>query len=237
MTELAQPLAVRRTVAFAQAVYDNVATVEGVTARCVPLREARAVLASHEIPVVVDPDGTALPLLHPDIVVDARLAKRNPGTRLDDATLVIALGPGFAADVDCHAVIETNRGHNLGRVIWRGAAEPNTGVPGRVGGADAARVLRAPTDGEVVPLRRIGDIVAAGDVVAQVGGVDVTAGVGGILRGMLHGGLRVPAGTKLGDVDPRAEFAHVYTISDKSRAIGGGVLEAILSAPQLRHPS
>ncbi|MFN8481936.1 MAG: selenium-dependent molybdenum cofactor biosynthesis protein YqeB [Anaerolineae bacterium] len=237
MTELERPLAVRRTVAFAQAVYDNAATVEGVTARCVPLREAGAVLASREIPVVVDPDGTSLTLLHPDVLVDARLAKRNLSTRPDDATLVIGLGPGFTAGVDCHAVIETNRGHNLGRVLWNGAAEPNTGVPGRIGGVDAARVLRAPADGEVIPLRRIGDVVAAGDVVARVGGVDVVAGVGGILRGMVHGGLRVSAGTKLGDVDPRAEPAHVHTISDKSRAIAGGVLEAILSAPQLRLPS
>ncbi len=237
MTELERPLAVRRTVAFAQAVYDNAVTVEGVTARCVPLREARAVLASHEIPVVVDPEGASLSLLHPDVVVDARLAKRNLGTRFDDATLVIALGPGFTAGVDCHAVIETNRGHNLGRVLWSGSAEPNTGVPGRIGGADVARVLRAPVDGEVIPLRRIGDIVAAGDVVARVEGVDVVAGVGGVLRGLLHGGVRVTVGTKLGDVDPRADPSHVHTVSDKSLAIGGGVLEAILSAPQLRLPS
>ncbi len=236
MTELERPLAVRRTVAFAQAVYDNVVSVEGVTARCVPLREARAVLASHEIAVVVDPAGTSLALLHPDIVVDARLAKRNLGTHRNDATLVIALGPGFTAGVDCHAVIETNRGHNLGRVLWRGAAEPNTGVPGRIGGADVARVLRAPVDGEVIPLRRIGDIVQEGDVVARVGGVDVAAGVGGVLRGLVHGGLRVAAGTKVGDVDPRADPSHVHTISDKSLAIGGGVLEAILSAPQLKIP-
>ncbi|MFN8471568.1 MAG: selenium-dependent molybdenum cofactor biosynthesis protein YqeB [Anaerolineae bacterium] len=237
MTELEHPLAVRRTVSFAQAVYDNTLTVEGITARCVPLRDARAVLASHEVPVVVDPDGTSLTLLHPDVVVDARLAKRNLGTRIDDASLVIGLGPGFTAGVDCHAVIETNRGHNLGRVIWEGPAEPNTGVPARIGGADVARILRAPVAGEVVPLRRIGDVVAQGDVVARVGGVDVVAAVEGILRGMVHGGVRVEAGTKLGDVDPRAEASFIHTVSDKSLAIGGGVLEAILSAPQLKIPS
>ena len=229
MTELAQPLAVRRTVAFAQAVYDDETTVEGVTARCVAFRDVRGVLASGAVAVLVDPEGASLAALQPDVLVDGRMAKRNLGTRLDDATLVIGLGPGFTAGEDCHVVVETNRGHNLGRVLWQGPAEPNTGVPGRIGGADADRVLRAPVAGVVQPLRAIGDTVEAGDVVARVGTAEVRARLDGVLRGMIYPGLDVAAGTKLGDIDPRAETAHVQTVSDKSLAIGGGVLEAILA--------
>ena len=233
MTELERPLAVRRSVSFAQAVYDDETTVEGVTARCVEARNVRGVLASGAVAVLVDPTGVSLAALQPDVLVDARMAKRNLGTRLSDATLVIGLGPGFTAGQDCHAVVETNRGHNLGRVVWQGQAEPNTGVPGRIGGADAERVLRAPVAGVVQPLRAIGETVQAGEVVARVGEVEVRAGLAGVLRGMLYPGLAVAAGTKLGDIDPRAETAHVQTVSDKSLAIGGGVLEAILSGLRL----
>ena len=228
MTEVEQPLAVRRTVAFAQAVYDGETTVEGVTARCVNLPFAKGVLGRGDIPVIVDPDGDCRAAFQPDIVVDARVAKHNLDTTLADATLVIGLGPGFTAGVDCHAVIETNRGHNLGRVIWAGSAEPDTGVPGRVGGADAERVLRAPAAGQVETLREIGALVQAGEVVARVGGVDVAAPIAGVLRGLLHAGLSVEAGTKLGDIDPRADPSVIHTVSDKSLAIAGGVLEAIL---------
>lgn len=228
MTELPQPLAVRRTVAFAQAVYDGATTVEGATARCVDVRDVQAVLGAGEIPIVVDPQGWVKAALIPNVIIDARMAKRNLGTRVDDAPLVIALGPGFVAGEDCHAVVETNRGHNLGRVIWSGRAEADTGVPGRLGGADAKRLLRAPVDGVVGVVRDIGAVVEAGEVVAKVGETEVAASVGGVLRGMLHDGLAVAAGTKLGDIDPRADPSHVHTVSDKSLAIAGGVLEAIL---------
>ncbi len=229
MTELAQPLAVRRTVAFAQAVYAGETTVEGVRARCVTPMSARPVLMQSDIPVIVDPERRMVGAFQPDVLVDARMAKRNLGTSQSDAALVVGLGPGFTAGVDCHAVIETNRGHNLGRVLWQGAAEPNTGVPGRIGDATAERVLRAPQSGVVQSQREIGDVVRASEVVATVGDTPVTAAIGGVLRGMLYPGLTVAQGTKLGDIDPRAEPSHVRTVSDKSLAIGGGVLEAILS--------
>lgn len=232
MTELAQPLAVRRSVAFAQAVYAGVLVVEEVVARCVPPRHARAVVASGEIPVLVDPTGTSIASFQPDVLVDGRMAKQNLGTTLNDATLVIGLGPGFTAGLDCHAVIETNRGHNLGRVIWQGQSEPNTGVPGALGGEDALRVLRVPVAGVVEPLCQIGDSVRSGDVVARVGQVEVRTAIGGVVRGILHPGLAVPAGTKLGDIDPRADVGHVRTVSDKSLAVAGGVLEAILASSQ-----
>lgn len=233
MTELAEPLAVRRTVAFAQAVYDGAATVEGVTARRVEVADVHASLGDGVIPVVLDPHGWAIAALLPDVVVDARMAKRNLGTTLDDASLVVALGPGFVAGEDCHVVVETNRGHDLGRVIWVGSAEPDTGVPGSIGGADAERVLRAPVDGVVTAVRDIGDVIRPGEVVAIVGDAEVAASIGGVLRGMLHDGLRVTAGTKLGDIDPRAAPSHVHTVSDKSLAIAGGVLEAMMSVRRL----
>lgn len=230
MTELPQPLAVRRTVAFAQAVYDGAMIVEDIPARLVDAGDVHATLGDGVVPVVLDPHGWAIGALLPEVVVDARMAKRNLGTTLDDAPLVVALGPGFVAGQDCHAVVETNRGHDLGRVIWAGSAEPDTGVPGRLGGADAARVLRAPADGVLTAVRDIGEVIRAGEVVAIVGDTEVTAGIDGVLRGMLHDGLWVAAGTKLGDIDPRAERSHVHSVSDKSRAIAGGVLEAIMSA-------
>lgn len=233
MTELPQPLAVRRTVAFAQAAYDGATTVEDVTARLAELADVHATLAGGDIPVVLDPHGWAIRALLPDVVIDARMAKRNLGTTLNDAPLVVALGPGFVAGEDCHAVVETNRGHDLGRVIWAGSAEPDTGVPGRLGGVDAERVLRAPADGVLTAVRDIGEIIRAGEVVAIVGDTEVVASIDGVLRGMLHDGLWVTAGTKLGDIDPRAERSHVYTVSDKSRAIAGGALEAIMSAEKL----
>lgn len=228
LTELPEPLAVRRTVAFAQAAYDGATTVEGVTARRVDAARVHATLGDGEIPLVIDPQGWAIGALLPDVIVDARMAKRNLGTSREDAALVIGLGPGFVAGEDCHAVIETNRGHNLGRVIWAGSAEPDTGLPGRIGGADAERVLRAPADGVVTAVRDIGEVIRVGEIVAIVGEVEVVADTSGVLRGMLHDGLRVEAGTKLGDIDPRADPSHVHTVSDKSLAIAGGVLEAVL---------
>ncbi len=231
VTELPQPLVIRRPVAFANAVYEGAVTVEGVTARRVALDEGEIATTwgRGEVPVVVDPAGLAVQVLRPDVVVDAILAKRNTGTRITDAPAVIALGPGFTAGVDCHAVVETERGHYLGRVIWEGAARPNTGVPGEVGGQTARRVLRAPAGGLLQGVGRIGDVVREGETVALVAGQPIQSPFAGVLRGLLHDGVPVRAGMKVGDVDPRGKPEYCFTISDKARAVGGGVLEAILT--------
>jgi xanthine dehydrogenase accessory factor len=226
-TEVPQPTMVRRTVSFAEAVYAGKAQVEDHDA--VSVRDEKdvwEVLASGRVPILVDPAARSVPVLRPLLLVDAIVAKRNLGTTLGDAPAVVALGPGFRAGRDCHAVVETMRGHSLGRVIWRGEALPNTGVPGEVGGAGAERVLRAPRAGLITALREIGDSVRAGDIVAEVEGQPVRVGMSGVLRGLLRAGLQVTEGMKVGDVDPRAERSHCFSVSDKALAIGGGVLEA-----------
>ena len=229
MTNIAQPTAVRRTVAFSQCIYDGVAEVEGITARrAANGEEASAILAAGEIPVLVDPEARILDELPFGAVVDAILAKRNLGTSLTDAPIVLALGPGFTAGVDCHGVVETMRGHDLGRLILEGSAIPNTGVPGDVGGYTKERIIRAPADGPFEPVARIGQKVELGDVVAKVNGVPVAAQLTGIVRGMLPAGIPVTKGMKSGDIDPRCEVRHCFTVSDKARAIGGGVLEGLL---------
>ena len=230
MTDLAQPTAVRRTVAFCQCIYDGTAAVEGVTARRVDTREEiRSCLRRGEIPVRADPEARLRTWFPFDAVVDAILAKRNLGTRLEDAPVVVALGPGFTAGVDCHAVVETQRGHDLGRVITRGSAQPDTGIPGAVEGYTVERLIRAGQDGIFQPQVRIGDLVARGDVVARVDGAPVYAQISGRVRGMLPDGLRVRTGMKAGDIDPRCERDLCHTVSDKARAVGGGVLEALLA--------
>jgi len=236
MTEIERPLAVRRTVAFAQAVFDGVCQVEEVTGRRCLMEEAPAVIARDEIAVVVDPHGETIRRLRPSVVVDAIMAKRNTGTTLQDAPLVVALGPGFTAGVDCHAVIETERGHNLGRVIWRGSAAPDTGEPGELPGIGrrASRVLRAPAAGRVIGRYVIGDRVAEGVELAVVqdetgAAHSILAPFAGVLRGLIHPSVRVHAGMKIGDLDPRADVSYCFTVSDKSLAIGGGALEAILT--------
>ena len=229
MTDVAQPTAVRRTVAFSQCIYDGQTTVEGITARKAENRDqVRDILAAGEIPVLVDPQASILPQLPFMAVVDAILAKKNLGTTISDAPIVLALGPGFTAGTDCHGVIETKRGHDLGRLILEGAAIPNTGVPGDVGGYTTERIIRAPADGPFEPVAQIGQQVNLGDVVAKVNGIPVTAQLTGIVRGMLPAGIPVTAGMKSGDIDPRCEVRHCFTVSDKARAIGGGVLEGIL---------
>jgi xanthine dehydrogenase accessory factor len=234
VSELPQPLVIRRTVAFASAVYDEHCQVEGVEARLAgDFSQVERLLAQGWVAVIVDPLGECLPRLRPDAVVDARMAKRNLGTALTDARIVIGLGPGFIAGQDVHAVVETMRGHNLGRVILQGSAEPDTHVPGLVQGHGRERVVWAPCAGHFRGLVAIGEQVRAGQSVAEVDGTPVLAGISGILRGLLHDGLPVRAGQKVGDVDPRGVREHCFTISDKARAIGGGVLEAIL---YLRHP-
>ena len=228
-TETAQPTTVRRTVAFSEAVYGGEVEVEGVCARRVA-GHAEIVNAWREdvIPVLVDPRSEIVKVIRPPVLVDAIMAKRNCGTTLGDAPVVIGLGPGFVAGVDVHAVVETNRGHRLGRVLLTGEAEPDTGVPGEIGGHAAARLLRAPCAGLLRAKLAIGDSVKPGEVICWVGDTPVTAQIAGVLRGVLHEGLPVNEGMKIGDVDPRAAREHCFTISDKSLSVGGGVLEAVL---------
>jgi len=235
MTETAQPLVVRRGVAFAQAVYDGQVTVQEVTARRVEdVQSVPETLGQHIIPVLVDPQAHCRAILQPVVLVDAIMAKSNKGTSIADAPLVIALGPGFTAGEDCHVVVETCRGHDLGRLLWTGSAAPDTGVPGIVDGQSSRRVLRAPCPGRLLPRHTIGDLVQAGEVVATVQGSEVRAPFNGVLRGLIHESVGLSTGMKIGDVDPRAVREHCFSISDKALAIGGGVLEAMLSAPQMR---
>ncbi len=229
MLETAMPLAVRRKVSFCEALHDGVQTVEGVTARKAErVEDAPRIWGRGDIPVIADPEWRTLRQIRSDVVVDAILAKCNSGTRRTDAPLVVGLGPGFLAGEDVHFVIETNRGHDLGRIIAMGSAEPNTGVPGAVGGQTKTRVLRAPAAGEFRASRRIGELVRSGEAVGHVGGVAVAGRIDGVLRGLIRSGTRVTAGLKLGDIDPRGEVGHCFTISEKARAIAGSVLEAIL---------
>jgi xanthine dehydrogenase accessory factor len=228
--EVARPLAVRRTVCFSEAVYDGEKEVEGVWAKLIARPdEIPSVWTGRKIPVLVDSDARqTLDCLKPDIVVDAILAKKNLGTKSDDAPLVIGLGPGFTAGEDVHAVIETNRGHHLGRVILKGEAEPDTGIPGEIGGYSVERVLRTMKKGIFRSSKSIGDQVSKGTVVAVVDDFPVMAQISGMIRGLLRDGVEVMKGTKVGDIDPRGKQEYCFTISEKARAIGGGVLEAIL---------
>ncbi len=229
ITELPQPMVVRRTVAFAEAVYTGETTVEDIVARRVDGVEGIwPILKGGQIPVIVDPEARVVEELHPTVLIDAIMAKRNVGTSLSDAPIVIALGPGFEAGVDAHAIIETDRGHNLGRVLWTGQAKPNTGIPSSVDGYTEERVLRAPVEGEVSVAKRIGEFIEKDEVVAWVNGTPVAATIPGVLRGLLKEGIKVAKGTKLGDIDPRGQPNHCFTISDKALAIGEGVLEAVL---------
>lgn len=232
-TELAQPTVLRRTVAFAEAVPLGHAAVEGVTARrASSWEEAQIILAHHEVPIVVDPTGTFSHAVQPYVLVEATLSKKNSGLTIADAPIVIALGPGYTAGKDVDAVIETNRGHNLGRVYLQGTAEPDTGIPGTIGGYSRERLLRAPHAGTLFGRRAIGETAQAGETVAVVeadgASIPVNAAISGVLRGLVRDGLPVYAGMKVGDIDPRAIREHCFTISDKARAVAGGVLEATL---------
>ena len=233
MTEVPQPTAIRRTVSFSQAVIHGVCRVEGITARLATADTAMNVLQNGEIPVLIDPDCRCRALLRPQVLVDAILAKRNLGTAITDAPVVIGVGPGFTAKVDCHAVVETMRGHYLGRVIYDGSATPNTNVPGLIGGYAGERVLRAPADGVFRQVLDIGARVQAGDPVGFVGDAPMVCTISGVLRGILADGTPVHKGMKAGDVDPRCEIDHCRCASDKALAIGGGVLEAILNCSEV----
>ncbi len=228
VSEIDPPLTVRRPVAVATAVTEGTVQVEDLTARLVDtVDDALGVAGTGEIAVLVDASPQAL-AGRTEVLVDARVAKRNIDTTIDQAPLVVGLGPGFTAGVDCHAVVETMRGHHIGRVIWAGSAEPNTGVPGRLGGQDEQRVLRAEHSGPVDWLVDFGERVMRDQAIGTVAGHPVRALTHGVVRGMIAPGFVASPGLKLGDIDPRADASICFEISDKSLAVGGGVLEAVL---------
>jgi xanthine dehydrogenase accessory factor len=237
ITELPKPLAVRRLVSFSEAVYRGEAQVEGVVAKkVISVQDVTEIFQRGEIPIFVDPECSIRhnPLLTVVALVDARMTKRKPDLGMNAAPLVIGLGPGFEAGINCHAVIETNRGHNLGRAIWDGAPEPNTSIPGSIGKIQNERVLRSPGDGRLITRVRIGRSVNQGTVIGEVGGKPITAPFNGVLRGLLTNGFQVKNGMKIGDLDPREDDKIATTVSEKSMAIGGGVLEALLTLPEVR---
>lgn len=230
MLETDMPMAVRRCVSFCEAVYDGAMTVEGITARKADaFSEISRIWDAGEVPVLVDPGWAVIPDLSPHVVVDAIIAKKNLGTDLGEAPLVIGLGPGFTAGRDVHCVIETNRGHDLGRIIGKGAAQADTGIPGTICGVSSERVLRAPCDGLFDAVWTIGDLVTKDQVLGHVDQMPVKAKIDGMIRGLIRNRTLVPAGCKIGDIDPRGGAAVHDTISEKARAVGGAVLEAILN--------
>ena len=232
--EVSNPSAIRRNVAFCEAVYQGVQTVEDMTCYLAEsLEQAQELLLEGKLAVLLDPAGESISKLKPLAVVDAILAKKNLGTNRNMAPVTVALGPGFTAGVDVDAVVETKRGHNLGRVFWTGAAAPNTGIPGMIGGYGKERVIHCPAKGILRNVKSITDTVSKGEVIAVVetenGIVPVEATLDGILRGLIRDGYPVNVGFKMADIDPRAEeYNNCFTISDKARCIAGGVLEAIL---------
>lgn len=229
MTEISCPTTIRRTVAFSDAVRSGSACVEDVAARRAENTEqARQLLASGLLPVLIDPEAACRNALHPDVLIDAILAKQNLGTAISDAPIVIGVGPGFCAGIDCHAAVETMRGHTLGRVYYEGSTLPNTNIPGLIGGFAGERILRAPAAGVFTALRKIGDLVEAGETVGTVNGLPMVCTISGVLRGLLADGTQTFFGMKAGDVDPRGKVEYCRTVSDKALAIAGGVLEAIL---------
>jgi xanthine dehydrogenase accessory factor len=229
VTELSNPLAIRREVAFSEAVYEGQKEVEGVTAKLISYPgDIDRVWQEDKVPLLIDPTADVNFFLKPNILIDAVMSKKNLGTRISDASLVIGLGPGFQAGSDVHLVIETNRGHNLGRIIYYGQAEPDTGIPGEIAGISTERVVRAPKSGRFSSNKQIGDQVRSGEVIAFVDDFPIKAGIEGIIRGLLRRGTDVREGMKVGDIDHRGIKDYCYLISDKSRAIAGGVLEAII---------
>lgn len=232
--EVEKPSAIRRNVAFSEAVYEGQQTVENITCyRADSIAHAQTLLQEGKLTVLVDPNGSAITQLQPMAVVDAILAKKNLGTHRDMAPITVALGPGFEAGQDVDAVIETKRGHNLGRVLWSGYAAPNTGIPGSIGGFGKERVIHCPAEGILRNVCKITDTVTKGQEIAVVeaenGPVSVLATLDGLLRGLIRDGYPVTKGFKIADIDPRmGEYQNCFTISDKARCIAGGVVEAIL---------
>jgi xanthine dehydrogenase accessory factor len=228
MTEIAKPLSVRRTVSFSESVYEGEAGVEGVRGVFVDkMDELPGVWEERMIAVIVDPSGECIEKLKPDILIDAMMLKKQTSLTGEEAPFVIGIGPGFTAPVNVHVVIESNRGHDLGRVIWSGSAEPHTGIPGNTGGFTVERVLRAPKAGMVRHVKHIGEIVKKGDTVLYVEEMPVYASIDGMLRGLIRE-VSVEKNEKMGDIDPRGNITYCYSISDKARAIGNGVLSAII---------
>ena len=228
MTDLAVPLAVRRAVSCSRAIYDGIAWIENLVAeRAENITQVEEILADRHIPVLVDPEAKIRLSFHPDVIVDCIMAKRNVNTHIDDAGLVVAIGPGFTAGVDCHCVIETMRGPTLGACLWEGRALPNTGVPGEIAGYTIERLIKASADGRMEAAVRIGEVVEKGQIVAFTGGCPVYSQLHGLVRGMLQDGVMVKKGLKIGDVDARLDRKLAYTISDKSHKIGCGVRAAI----------
>jgi len=233
--EIQQPLAVRRRVAFAEAIYSGEIEVGGVSG--VFASDSNQIPQLHServVPVLVDPAANLSTQINTSALVDGRMRKTPPETILDSSLFTIGLGPGFTAGVNCNAVIETNRGHNMGRVIWQGSAEPDTKVPETVAGFDVDRVLRAPVSGLLDGGKEIGSIIKAGVEIVRVDDVPVEAPFDGVLRGLVHDGVRIEAAAKIGDLDPRGEPSYCFSISDKALAVGGGVLEAMLSQLTIR---
>ncbi len=238
ITELAKPLAVRRLASFSEAIYSGEITLENVVGKRVgeiddPLRILQ-LLSKGRIPVLVDPQGKSVQSVHPSVIVDARMLKTAPEALRHTAKLYLGLGPGFIGGTNCHAAIETQRGPWLGRVLWDGPAQSDSGIPEMVGKKQAERVLYAPVDGTLVPIKAIADAVKEGELIAEVGGQSVKAPFEGILRGLIHPEVEVKQGMKIGDLDPRNDPQLCNHVSDKALAIGGAVLEAILSTPELR---
>ena len=226
--EVDHPTVIRLPVSFARAVYEGKAIVEEIEAILIPSWEkAEKIIKLNKVPVLVDPKGSCIKKFSPTVLVDAILAKRNLGTRKNQAPLVIGLGPGFTAGKDVDVVVETMRGHNLGRVYYQGQTAPDTGVPGEVGGESKRRLLRAPADGKIIPLHKIGDLVKVGEAIAEVERVSLKAEISGVLRGLIYPQTQVTKGMKVGDIDPRGIRDYCFTVSDKARSIGGAVLETI----------
>jgi len=229
LLEIPRPMAVRRRVSFCETIYEGAFSVDGVPAvRVENASETYRAWEQGKLAVAVDPHWTLIRQMQPQIVIDAIIAKMNLGTSLNEAPLVIGLGPGFQAGVDVHMVVETNRGHNLGRILLAGSAEANTGVPGDIGGYAQERVLRAPCSGVFTTGAEIGLSVRQGERIGAVNGKPVAAGIAGVIRGLLRDGTAIEQGVKLGDIDPRSEVGYCSTVSDKALAIGGAALEAIL---------
>ncbi len=230
LTETARPVAIRRGVAFSEAVYDGEKEVEGVVAQLVDRNQDIAIAWQRgRISLLVDPDAGIRLSLKPDVLVDATIAKNNLGTKKSDASLVIGCGPGFEAGEDVHCVIETNRGPDLGRVIMKGGAEADTGVPGELEGYTVERILRSPESGTLITMKQIGETVRESQTIASVNGTPVKTRIDGVIRGLLRSNSIVHQHMKIGDVDPRGVPEYCYLISDKSRAVARGVLEAIQS--------
>ncbi|MBN4050773.1 MAG: molybdenum hydroxylase [Alkaliphilus sp.] len=229
ITEIEKPTAIRRTASFAQAMIDGEITIEDVTAvKVYDADEIGQALKQKKIAIIIDETGDVIEKINPDVVVDAILAKKNLGTDISMAKIVIGVGPGFEAKKDVHAVIETNRGHHLGKVITNGKAQTDTGIPANIKGHTYDRVIRAKNDGKIKHNAKIGDKVESGQVIAFVGEQEVKAKISGILRGLIQTCIYVDENAKIADIDPRGEREYCFSISDKARAVAGGVLEAIM---------